>query len=63
MSEVIHCNGCGYTGPNEDNGHSASDLMDQLEAGEIEWDEYQELLDGSRFACPSCQGLDTEVAD
>ncbi len=61
MSEVIHCNDCGFTGPNEDNGHDAGELMDQVEAGELEWDEYQELLDGSRFSCPNCHSLDTEV--
>lgn len=61
--EFIHCEDCGFTGENEDNGLDASDLMDRLECGEIEWDEYQDALEGTRFACPSCGSLQTQVAE
>lgn len=61
--EIIHCEDCGYTGENDDNELSASDLMDQVECGEIDWDEYQDLLGGTRFACPSCGSLNTQVAE
>lgn len=62
MSEFLHCRDCGYIGPNEDNDLSASDLMDQVESGDLEWDDYQDLLAGTRFACPNCSSLDTEVS-
>lgn len=62
MSEHIHCNDCGFVGVNADNGESAADLMDRYDLGELDWEEYQSLLAGSRFSCPSCGSLDTEVA-
>ncbi|MCJ0765329.1 hypothetical protein [Variovorax terrae] len=63
MSETIHCNACGFNGVNEDNGLEHGDLMEQLEAGDISYDEYEELLGGTRFSCPGCGSLDTEVSD
>lgn len=62
--EAIECNDCGHKGPNEGYTEvSASDLMDQFEAGELDWDEYQDALGETRFACPSCGSLNTEVGE
>ena len=59
--EIIECNDCGYVGPNEDNGLSASFLMDEWEAGEIDNETYQSLMEGTRFACPQCGCLNTQI--
>lgn len=61
--EVIQCNDCGCVAPNEGYSEvSASDFMDELEAGELDWEEYQSALGETRFACPSCCSLNTEVS-
>lgn len=42
---------------------SASDLMDDLEAGVVDYDEYQELLLQCRFVCSECGSMETYESD
>lgn len=57
---MLTCNNCGHVSPNHDSDVSVSDAMDQLEAGEIDYSEYEDLIAGSRFVCDQCGSLDTE---
>lgn len=42
---------------------SATDLMDDLEAGIVDYDEYQELRLQCRFVCSECGSIDTYESD
>lgn len=60
---MLYCNSCGFIGPeHEGNEVSLSEAMDMLEADEIEWAEYQEIVEGNKFSCPNCSSLDTELS-
>lgn len=60
---MLYCNSCGFVGQEHNASEvSPSDAMDMLEAGEIEWSEYEEILEGDKFTCPNCSSRDTEVS-
>lgn len=60
---MLYCNSCGFIGPEHEGGEvSLSEAMDMLEAGEIEWAEYQDIVENDKFSCPNCHSLDTEIS-